>query len=157
MRRKKMRRRICPVLRTIWDNVATIVSPLSNIKRSPISCHPTVDWQAVNKRFLSNIPSPTQCPILSCSEDEAVYNDKTYFEAGGTRQVVKATFGKPNPFGTIPGYQTNHGVIPVPQDNLFHGYTWVEKEGWVLLSKFPSQKKPMRRRRIMKKNTKKKK
>ena len=153
MRMKKMKRRICPELRTIWTNVSAILSP-SQKSTTTSSQYPCVDWTVVNKRFISNIPSPSPQPVHSCSQDEAIYHDKTYFEAGGTRQVVKATFTKPNPFGTIPGYLTNQGVIAVPLDNSFHGYTWIEKEGWVLDAKYPLQKKMMRRMKRTKKKSK---
>ena len=52
-------------------------------------------------------------------------------------------------------HPTNHGVTAVPRDNTFHGYTWIEKEGWVLDAMFSLQKKNMRmtgRKKIVKKN-----
>ena len=148
-----MKRRIVPDLRSIWTNADTI---FTSVQRSSSTSpnYPTVDWSSVNKRFLSNLPTPTPQPIYSCSQDPKFYEQKVFHEAGGTTQTMAASFMTRNPFGSLPGFVTNQGVIAVPQDNSFHGYTWIEKEGWVLDAKFSRQKKIMRRKKKIKKKKK---
>ena len=59
-RKKRLMKMVHPLLRSIWTNCASIVSPVT-----PTNCvsynsiYPSVDWKVVNKRFLSNVPTPT--------------------------------------------------------------------------------------------------
>ena len=76
IRRKKVMKRICPELMDIWDNAATIVTPAATNSRQSHTCtFPRVDWQSVNKRFLTNIPSPVPLPMFGCSADPADYEN----------------------------------------------------------------------------------
>ena len=154
-RMKKMKSRICPKLRSIWTNAITIITPVQRSSTTTSPTYPKVDWSSVNKRFLSNLPTPAPQPILGCSQDQKFYEKKVFWEAGGTSQTIPAAFFTTNPFGSLPGFRTNMGVIAVPEDNIFHGYTWVEKDGWILNARFSSKSK--KRRMMMKMNTKKKK
>ena len=117
-RRRKMLKKVHPELRSIWSHVSVLVSPV--IKETPPEPMPTVDWSKVNKRFLTNIPSPAPIPVQGCSEDESFYTPHTYITGG---QAYNSKFEAPNPFSTLPGYRTVCGVVNVPSQ-AFHGYVW---------------------------------
>ena len=149
-RRKKMMRRVHPELRRMWIHAAALVSPPA--KQTPPSPMPTVDWSKVNKRFLSNIPSPTPIPVQSCSQDAEFYQPQ--FTPYGTK--LSSAYSKTNPFGTIDGYRTTCGVISVPDGQSFHGYTW--QDGlWLLEASIVKDKgrRGKRKKRLGMKNQRK--
>ena len=74
-RRKQIRKKVDPELRTLWINAASIISPITSTEMSANLSYPTVDWSTVNKRFISNIPTPSLQPIFGCSEDPKFYED----------------------------------------------------------------------------------
>lgn len=83
--------------------------------------YPTVDWSDV--RFRPALPDPDECPMLSVSKDPDVYQEKdSSWHSGQTY----STFTSKNPFGTLSGYHTLHGVVNVPSTPV-QGYVYCPK------------------------------
>ena len=69
---------------------------------------------------LANIPRPTLQPVYGCSNDPT---NHTPFPSDGYGCV-----------GLLYGYDTMHGIVPVP-DHPIHGYIWDHLKGdWILHS-----------------------
>ena len=79
--------------------------------------YPQVDFNHLNSHFIKNIPKPQSYPIHGCSKESEFY-DKSKF---GKRP----TFWSFYPFGSVDGYDTNLGVVKVPDQPIF-GYIWSE-------------------------------
>ena len=122
-RRKRMKTMICPELFPIWSNAASILSPVTNSMQSSTSSFPNVDWKSVNKRFLSNIPSPTSLPIHGCFSSAEDYEDVFQKNDYGGIQNLGSKFTRDFPFGSELGFLTDAGPVSVPND-VFHGYTY---------------------------------
>ena len=142
---RRMRRLLHPELFSIWYYSSQLMSDVSK-KPAPLPPYPEVDWTSVNKRFLTNVPSPVQYPIHGCSKDEDFYVTKYARSEYGGMDNKGSSFTKDAPFGSLPGYWTNMGVINVPSGNVFHGYTWLENQGWVLHATMPTGQ--LKKRRI---------
>ena len=97
---------------------------------------PKVDFTKVKPHLHRNLPKPSLCPVYGCSEDSKVYTDchrsfKLGYHPRSTADVrycsggCKTTFDNPDhpPFGSLPGFQTNLGIVPVPQDPI-GGYVY---------------------------------
>ena len=68
-------------------------------------------------------------PILSVSQDPDTYAMKPSAWSGDQSY---STFTSKNPFNTLPGYQTNHGVVAVPNTPV-QGYLYCAASNkWVL-------------------------
>ena len=82
---------------------------------------PKVDFTKVKPHLHRNLPKPSLCPVYACSEDPKFYTQccksicETCRSAPGP---LKAKFDSPSPFGSLPGFYTNLGVVPVPQDPI---------------------------------------
>ena len=87
---------------------------------------PIIDWTKV--KIKPSLPNPEHFPIHSASQDPNFYMDrKSYYG------IMSAEFdvGK-SPFGTIPGYKTTMGILPVP-DQPMGGYIYcLETNVWLL-------------------------
>ena len=91
------------------------------------SPYPTVDWSTV--RFKPALPNPEQFPVLSVSKDPTVYQMKP---TGWSTNKEYSIFTESNPFGTLPGYQSNQGVVAVPSTPVM-GYLYSSTfNKWVL-------------------------
>ena len=153
---RKMRRLLHPELFSIWYYSSQLISDVSK-KPAPLPPYPEVDWTSVNKRFLTNVPSPVQYPVHGCSEDDDFYMTKYVNSDFGGMTSKGSAFTKEAPFGTLPGYMTIYGVVGVPTDKVFHGYSWLQDEGWVLNATVPTcQAKKARRIERMKRGRKRK-
>ena len=87
-----------------------------------------IDWKDV--KFKPSLPSPREFPILSASPDPGTYEDKPNYQ--GQLSANFALFMRQNPFGTLPGYETNRGVAAVPTVPV-SGYVYSsEEKKWVL-------------------------
>ena len=137
--RKKMKM-IHPELRSLWKNVAGVLHPVNHASTNSNVGFPTVDWNKVNKRFLSNIPTPVTQPLHGCAKEPEFYEDVFERNDYGYHHNLGSKFSKPNPFGSVLGYLTDAGPIPVP-DQVFHGYCYEESAGWILHASFPERKK----------------
>ena len=87
---------------------------------------PIIDWTKV--KLKPSLPNPEHFPIHSASQDPNFYMDrKSYY---GTMSA-EFDVGK-SPFGTIPGYNTTMGILPVP-DQPMGGYIYcLETNVWLL-------------------------
>ena len=135
--RRKVTRSVHCDLRTVWQHASEFCSPPEvpePVDTTPASLYPQVDWAQVNYRFLGNLPKPEMYPIQSCwtEEDDREYkgwNDPTNYNYRHWRCG--------NPFGNMPGFLTEDGVIP-PGGNgqALHGYIWSDQYGgWVIQNK----------------------
>ena len=91
-----------------------------------------IELTNVNVRFLQNIPKPELYPIIGVSQDPKFYekdgqnenfnyyNRRWYRESGTMR----------HPHGTMYGYSTDVGIVPVPDDPV-HGHVWKDGQ-WTL-------------------------
>ena len=94
----------------------------------------TIDLTKVNQFFLRNIPKPEFLPILGCSEDPDFYSDEWIkldsVDYWGNRNKLPPRHKQQAPFGSLYGFKTDVGIVPVPEEPI-HGHVW--KEGaWVL-------------------------
>ena len=77
--------------------------------------YPQVDFNHLNSHFIKNIPKPQSYPIHGCSQEPEFY-DRSNFQK-------RPTFYNSFPFGADQGYDTNVGVVKVPDQPIF-GYIW---------------------------------
>ena len=97
----------------------------------------TIDLTKVNQFFLRNIPKPEYFPIFGCSDDPEFYSDERIktdiVDYYGNRQTLPPRHKQKAPFGSLYGYKTDVGIIPVPNQSIF-GHVWKGRdgEGWVL-------------------------
>ena len=75
---------------------------------------PKVDFSKVKPHLHQKLPKPSTCPVYGCSEDPDFYN--------------KSSFLSSSPFGYLPGFETNRGIVPVPQDPI-GGYIYASGTG----------------------------
>ena len=154
-RRKKAAKKIHPELSCLWQHSADLFLSCPVMSTSSTPSVPKVDWEKVNKRFISNIPEPTPQPLQGCSEDPEFYEHKTGRRcqpSGAVTWEIQWSKHKSSktPFGTKPGYLTDAGVIS-PDSNSFqviHGYTWSPScAQFVLHAEFQESKGPKRKKR----------
>ena len=119
---------INPEFREIWRNSLIIFCHEEEKEVVPILPpppqtirYPTIDITKCNIRSLANVPKPQKYPILGCSDDPNFYvlSHSCYQPTGG--------YYKCSPYGEVYGYQTNLGIVPVP-DVPVYGYVWVCQE-----------------------------
>ena len=111
------------VLASIWKNY-DLLSFTSFIQVPDPT--PSIDWTQV--KLKPSLPNPAHFPIHSASQDPNLY-----LEREGYYSTSKAEFDVSEaPFGTIPGYKTTKGVVPVP-DQPVGGYIYcLETNGWLI-------------------------
>ena len=136
-RKKKIKRIIPKMLRTIWLNSSEfqITTPSVPSVRTPV-----INWSQVNRRAMDNLPKLQAYPVHGCSQDPEFYKEhmKTEFEQN---KVVPPKHSGDFPFGYKHGYLTQYGVVsvgilPAP----VHGYTYDQEEkGWVLHARYPEE------------------
>ena len=86
---------------------------------------PIIDWTKV--KLKPSLPNPEHFPIHSASQDP-----NFYLEREGYYSTSKAEFDvREAPFGTIPGYKTTKGVVPVP-DQPVGGYIYCLRDQWLV-------------------------
>ena len=81
---------------------------------------PRVDFSKVKPHLHRNLPKPTDHPVHSCSQDPKFYAEcfrsdshNIYYACGST--PCKPKFDTTFPFGSLPGFETNLGIVAVPQ------------------------------------------
>ena len=74
--------------------------------------YPQVHWNSV--KFKPVLPNPEPCTVYSCSEDPKFYQDQIPQCPCPDDPIIFAKFLKKDPFGSLPGYQTNAVVVAVP-------------------------------------------
>ena len=107
----------------------------------------TIDFSKVNVRNMTNVPKPTSFPIHGVSNDPDFYTKvvKTdYYDYYGTQRTYESNFKMKAPFGSIYGYQTNEGIVPVPTIPV-NGHVWSDHlHDWVLHAVPPDECSPTR-------------
>ena len=92
---------------------------------------PQVNWH--NVKFKPVLPSPEECAVHSCSEDPDFYKEKI-----DSFKIRYNFFHKKNPFGSLLGYRTTLGTVPVPTEPI-GGYVFcTETRKWVLYATPPA-------------------
>ena len=82
---------------------------------------PWVDFSKVKPHLHRNLPKPYLYPVYSCSPDPKFYTDCHMVRHRDNHQGCsggcKPLFGMANvnPFGSLPGFSTNLGIVPIPQ------------------------------------------
>ena len=82
---------------------------------------PRVDFSKVKPHLHRNLPKPYLYPVYSCSPDPEFYtnchlvklSDNHQGCAGGCKPLFD--IAKASPFGSLPGFETNLGIVPIPQ------------------------------------------
>ena len=159
-RKRRVQKMVHPELRSIWTNTAFITNPV-NVPTTLSVKYPKVDWMSVNKRFLSNVPSPSFQPVMGCSSDPTFYEDEYERNDYGYHHNLGSKFSKPHPFGAALGYLTDAGAIGIP-DCVYHGHVYdAVSQGWILHASFEegptTQKKKMEERETTQRRMKRKK
>jgi len=82
---------------------------------------PRVDFAKVKPHLHKNLPKPNLYPVHSCSPDPKFYTDCHMVRHDAHHQGCsggcKPLFDMANvcPFGSLAGFETNLGVVPIPQ------------------------------------------
>ena len=135
MKRRRHRRRrkkmtavlIEPELRSLWHNSVGDLFALPTVTApKPPPSLPTVNLNSVNRTMLRKLPEVVNAPIHSCAEDEKFYT-KVVCNHYATKYTSTPTpltqHQKEDPFGTLPGIETDLGVVPPPNDAAY-GYVY---------------------------------
>ena len=121
--------------------ISTTTSPTKEI------VFKTIDFSKVNVRNMTNVPKPTSFPIHGVSNDPDFYTKvvKTdYYDYYGNQRTYESNFKMKAPFGSIYGYQTNEGIVPVPTLPV-NGHVWSDHlHDWVLHAVPPDECFPTR-------------
>ena len=162
MRKERDARRVANIipeeLRSMWESAESLWAEAEEVKVTTVpDPYPTLDWSKVNKRFISNIPSPTRIPKHGCSLDPQFYQFTSRFVVGTADNIKPKFVTETYPFGSEYGYRTDAGVISV-SNTVHHGYVWNE-DCWTLHAQLPKdqgkdpkenkfefQKKPKRKK-----------
>ena len=148
-RRKKVKKRLKAAVANhlfpMWQNADNLVAPKENVNKPTVevvSPYPVIDMSKVNKRFLSNLPTPERFPVLGCSQDPKFYEPR--YEDDGSRrqplQLVSSYEKEKYPFGCDFGFMTNLGIIDwSSREGAVHGYIWTGYS-WVLHAQRPQDR-----------------
>ena len=93
---------------------------------------PHVRWN--NVRFKPALPNPEACPVHSCSPDPVFYVDRNSpsFQCNSNFDYLASQNGRP--FGALPGFKTNLGVVAIPSIPV-GGYVYCpEVKKWVIFA-----------------------
>ena len=147
--RGKKSRVIPSELSVLWSN-STEIFQERQVKPPQAELTPRVNWDKVNQGAMKRFPKPSWQPIFSVSPSPSFYEKSCkcpafiikYHRDGEVRQPYvcgcPTQFTLQNPFGVLPGYITNLGVVPVP-DSPVHGYIWDQASyDWILHAEFPT-------------------
>jgi len=99
---------------------------------------PDVRWDGV--RFKPALPASESCPVYSCHQDPGFYQEKREFRSGSIIPTVSdSEFNRlarhnGQPFGSLPGYQTNLGVVAVPTIPVGGYVYYPNAKKWVLFA-----------------------
>ena len=146
LRKKRLDESIFPHFQCLLQNVGDlfIQNPEPNefcttTSPTPEIVFKTIDFSKVNVRNMANIPKPNYFPIHGVSKDPEFYK-KTYWVKGFEYDKKEINYYKPSPHGSKYGYQTNDGIVPVP-DSPVHGHVWSDHlHNWVLHAVYPEER-----------------
>ena len=149
LRRKKFK--VIPYeFASVWKNVSSIFSEETvNSSNYQVSVIPKVAWEKVNVAALRKLPTPKSFPILSASPIPQFYSKsegcpkkcpQTAYVQGENRHFpcnCRLGFETTDPFGTLLGFESNLGVVPVPSAPMF-GHIWdTNSSSWLLHAEIP--------------------
>ena len=89
---------------------------------------PHVNWRSLNPNQFKNLPQPSAFPVQGCSLDPDLYLKKEPVYTQGYYRSRLVWEISSNPFGYKYGFNTNMGVVAVP-DIPIHGYRCCEGSG----------------------------
>ena len=127
------------MLRSVWESAESLWVESEVVRETIPDPYPTLDWSKVNKRFISNIPSPSKIPKHGCSLDPAFYQYTSRFITGTADNIKPKHQTESFPFGSEWGYRTSEGVVSV-SSVVHHGYIWDESGCWILHATQPKDK-----------------
>ena len=80
-----------------------------DVSEVPLDPRPVIKWSNVSKFKIRDVPEPQLYPIFGCSDDQSLYD--IIWEDRDCRGSHFTT--KTSPFGSMPGYLTDKGVVKV--------------------------------------------
>ena len=155
LRKIQLNAKICEELHSMWDNVGDLFIQKPDSEENcttlppatPAIRYKSIDFSKVNVRNMANIPKPTNFPVHGCSPESKFYTEVVkvdYWDYYGNQRTFESSFKRKAPFGSLYGYQTNVGIVPVP-DTPVHGHVWSDQlHDWVLHAVFPEECSPAR-------------
>ena len=146
LRQERLNESVFIDFQPMWNNVDDLfvqiqddTSVCTTATSAPEIVYKTIDFSKVNVRNMSNIPKPNYFPIHGVLNDPEFYK-KTYWVKGFEYEKKEINYFKPSPHGSIYGYQTNDGIVPVP-DVPVHGHVWSDHlHNWVLHAVYPEER-----------------
>ena len=115
---------------SLWRNLPGLYIEKDRIKQEE-GITPRVAWDKVNKGAISKFPKPCHFQVHSVSPTASFYERISNSDS-------KSKFQTPNPFGSLPGYITNLGVVPVPDIPMF-GHIWdPDICDWIIHAEIPT-------------------
>ena len=124
----------------MWRNVGDLFVQNQDADQNSVSPPPapavrykTVDFANLNLRSIVNIPKPQQFPLYGPSIDPEFYREPYRVDRHGYKDLTLPSHyhncgGR---HGSMYGYQTDWGIVPVP-DRPVHGHIWShEMHNWV--------------------------
>ena len=132
---KKVANIIPEALRSMWESAESLWVESEEVKVVVPDPYPTIDWSKVNKRSISNIPSPSMIAKHGCSLDPAFYEYTSRFITGNADNTKPKHQTEKFPFGSEWGYITSEGIISV-SSIVHHGYLWNDG-AWTLHAQQP--------------------
>ena len=147
--RGKKSRVIPSELSMLWSH-STEIFQERQVSPPQAELTPRVNWAKVNRGAMKSFPKPSWQPVLSVSPSPSFYEKSCdcpatiikHYRHGDVREPnvcsCPTQFTAPNPFGELPGFVTNLGVVPVP-DSPIHGHIWDQAScDWILHAEFPT-------------------
>ena len=127
-RRKKTNAIVPKEFSSIFDNLAhTEPEELNQVSGT---IYPEVKWNLVKLKPV--LPHPETCPLHSCSQDPSFYEDHILPGSSLPQFLQK------NPFGSLPGFVTNLGVVAVPEAPI-GGYVYCpDARRWLIHATIPT-------------------
>ena len=103
------------------------------VKPVPDASYPEVKWNWV--KFKPVLPNPEPCPLYSCSQDPSLYEN---YIADPDNGRTSSKFIERHPFGSLPGFLTNLGVVAVPKAPV-GGYIYCpDAKRWMIHATTPA-------------------
>ena len=149
LRKEQLNAKVCEELHCMWDNVGDLFIQKPDSEESctipppvPTIRYKSIDFAKVNVRSMANIPKPTSFPVYGCSPEPKFYTEVVkvdYWDYYGNQRTFESSFIRKAPFGSLYGYETNVGIVPVP-DTPVHGHVWSDQlHNWVLHAVSPEE------------------
>ena len=121
---------------SIWKNLSSIFTEEEAPSYVEECSLPRVAWEKVNRGALKKFPTPRLFAVHSVSPDASFYKKNCKCTKNGPCSC-RIEFEAKKPFGSLPGFKTNVGIVPVPSTPLF-GHIWdQESNDWLLHAEVP--------------------